>query len=104
MQIFYTPEALADLENVKASVIDKFCDVKMAEDVVKAITKSIRNLEMFPYMGQKIELSYTALSGHRYLFSNHNYIFYRIDGETVRILRVLNEKQDYMRILFGITE
>ena len=29
--------------------------------------------------------------------------FYRIEGDTVRVIRILNEKQDFFQILFGIS-
>ena len=41
---------------------------------------------------------------YRYLFREKNYVFYRIGNEEISIVRVLNEKQDYTRILFGISE
>lgn len=31
-------------------------------------------------------------------------MFYRIEEEEISIIRILNEKQDYMRVLFGISE
>lgn len=38
-----------------------------------------------------------------YLLIKSNYVFYRIEGDTVKIIRVLNEKQDFLQILFGIS-
>lgn len=31
-----------------------------------------------------------------------NYTFYRIEADKIKIVRILNEKQDFMNILFGI--
>lgn len=31
-------------------------------------------------------------------------MFYRVEEDRICVIRVLNEKQDYMRILFGISE
>ena len=104
MQIYYTPESLADLQNVKKSVIETFFNEELAVDVLKAIIGIIRNLEVFPYMGMELRLSSGAATGYRYLFCKHNYVFYRVEKDLVRIVRVLHEGQDYMRVLFGITE
>ena len=104
MQIYYTPEALEDLQNVKSSIIETFFDEKLAVDTLKSITKSVRNLEMFPYIGKELFLSGGIATGYRYLFSKHNYVFYRVEQDMVRVIRVLHECQDYMRVLFGITE
>lgn len=40
---------------------------------------------------------------YHYLIVKPNYIFYRIEGNIVRIIRILNEKQDFLQILFGIS-
>ena len=104
MQIYYTPEALSDLQNVKESIIETFFDEKLAVDTLKSITKSVRSLEAFPYMGRELILSGGVSTGYRYLFSKHNYVFYRIEQDKVRVVRVLHERQDYLRVLFGITE
>lgn len=104
MQIYYTPEALQDLQNVKDSIMETFFDDKLAVDTLKRITKSVRNLEVFPYMGKELFLSGGVSTGYRYLFSKHNYVFYRVEQDVVRVVRVFHERQDYMRVLFGITE
>ena len=56
MKLLYAPAALADLQNVKASVIENFDDPELAEDVLRTITKRVRNLELFPYMGEEVRL------------------------------------------------
>lgn len=104
MRVVYAPEAIRDLQTVKNSIVEKFADTKLAEDVVSNITKNIRNLEMFPKMGTPVTISNDIEIGYRYLFCKHNYVFYKIDQDTVYISRVLNEKQEFMRILYGITE
>ena len=104
MKIFYTPEAKEDLLNIKASVIEKFDSTELADEVLRDITKNIRSLETFPYMGKELFRILSVSLGYRYLFCRHNYIFYRVERDTIKIVRVLNEKQDYMRIMFGVTD
>lgn len=40
---------------------------------------------------------------YHYLVVKPNYVFYRVENDIVRVIRILNEKQDFLRILFGIT-
>ena len=61
-------------------------------------------MKLFPYMGIELVKTTGVLTDYRSLFCRHNYIFYRIEKDDVLIIRILNEKQDYMRILFGIKE
>ena len=40
---------------------------------------------------------------YHYLVVKPNYVFYRIKCDTVRVIRILNENQDFLQILFGIS-
>lgn len=104
MEIYYSPKAKEDLWRIRESILSTWDDESLVVQVIGKITKSIRNLEQFPYMGEKISSTLEIPSSYRCLFSSHNYIFYRIEKERIFIVRILNEKQDYMRILFGNTE
>lgn len=57
---------------------------------------------MFPEEGPRLENLIQYPTDYRYLVVKPDYIFYRIEGNTVRIIRVLNERQDFLQILFGI--
>lgn len=104
MKIRYTPEALHDLQNISTSIMEKFNDEKVEKRVLKNITKAVRGLEIFPYKGVEVQTTVNLVTDYRYLFSEKNYVFYRIDKEEVSVIRILNEKQDFMRVLFGISE
>lgn len=104
MQVYYTPQAKEDLKHIKETILETWGDEEIAKKTLKKITQSVRNLATFPYMG--IELS--AITGihtdYRYFFSEKNYIFYRIQEDRMCIIRVLNEKQDYILQLFGTNQ
>ena len=104
MELKYTPKAKEDLQNVKYSILDTCGSKKPAAKVLREITKTVRNLAVFPYMGIELVKTTGVLTDYRSLFCRHNYIFYRIEGNRILIIRILNEKQDYMRVLFGIKE
>ena len=104
MELKYTPKAKEDLQNVKYSILDTCGSKEAAAKVLREITKTVRNLAVFPYMGTELVKITGVLTDYRSLFSRHNYIFYRIEGNCILIIRILNEKQDYMRVLFGIKE
>ncbi|MCI9174285.1 MAG: type II toxin-antitoxin system RelE/ParE family toxin [Lachnospiraceae bacterium] len=66
------------------------------------ITKRIRLLETFPQSGKKISSQYDIKCDYYYIFAEHNYFFYRIKNNTIIILEMFHEKEDFMRNLFGI--
>ena len=104
MRLRYTPKAKEDLQNIKADIISKFNSDDAAKKVLIKITGTAGNLTVFPYMGKELVKTTGVPTDYRCLFCMHNYIFYRVEEETICVIRVLNEKQDYMGILFGESE
>lgn len=59
--------------------------------------------ETFPQSGTRISLQYDIECDYNYIFLEQNYFFYRIkDKDTILILEMFNEKEDFMRKIFGI--
>lgn len=104
MKIKYTPEALDDLKNIKEYITCEFGSRELMVKILKEIMGAIRNLAVLPYMGVSVSDTTGIATEYRYLFCRKNYIFYRVDRENVYVIRILNERQDFMRILFGATD
>lgn len=101
-KIMYAPRALEDLQGIKTYTSVNFGRDK-AKDCVQKLTKTVRQLERFPEEGQRLEGLLDYPTNYYYLFVKPDYIFYRIEEDTVKIIRILDEKQDFLRILFGIS-
>lgn len=104
MEIKYSPESLEDLQNVKESITETFDDIKLAEQTLRKIMSTIKGLEVFPYKGISIRKTLGILTDYRCIFCKKNYIFYRVEQEQILVVRILNEKQDFVEILFKETE
>ena len=100
--LIYAPKALDDLQEVKAYITKMFGGDK-AKVCIKEIISTARQLEIFPQEGPCLEDIIEYPTDYHYLVVKPNYIFYRIEGDTVRIIRILNEKQDFLQILYGIS-
>ena len=101
-KLIYTPKALDDLPKIKTYVSKQFGRNK-AKACVKEITSAIRQLEIFPEEGPCVEDLIEYPTNYHYLVIKPNYVFYRIENDIVRVIRILNEKQDFLQILFGIS-
>lgn len=101
-RLIYAPKALDDLQEVKAYVAKQFGNDK-AKACIKEIVSTARQLETFPEEGPCLEDLIEYPTDYHYLVVKPNYIFYRIDGDIVRVIRILNDKQDFLQILFGIS-
>lgn len=104
MKLRYTPKAREDLQNIKNSIIEKFDSEELADRVLRQITTSVRDLTVFPLKGRELKQLLHVKTEYRVLFCKKNYIFYRVEKDEIAVIRILNEKQDYMRILFGISD
>lgn len=101
-KLIYTPKALDDLQGIKAYVAKQFGQDR-AKACVKEITSTVKQLEAFPGEGPHLEKLIEYPTDYQYLVVKPNYVFYRVEGDAVRIIRILNEKQDFLQILFGIS-
>lgn len=101
-RLVYAPKALEDLQGVRLYVAKQFGSDK-AKSCVREIVSTVKQLELFPKEGLCLEQLIDYPTDYYYLVVKPNYIFYRIENDIVRIIRILNEKQDFLQILFGIS-
>ena len=90
------------MQGIKAYIVRQFGTDK-AKRILNEIASTARQLELFPEEGSWLEELVGYPTDYRYLVVKPNYIFYRNEGDTVRIIRILNEKQDFLQTLFGIS-
>lgn len=79
-------------------------DEAVSRTIVKEITEKVRGLSRFPEKGVSISKLYDSIeTDYYYLFINQNYIVYRFDDKQVIIIQIFNEKEDFMKTLFGVS-
>lgn len=104
MEIKYTPEARDDLKNIKEYITCEFDSEELTTRILKEITGAVHNLAVFPNMGASVSDTTEIATEYRCMFCKKNYIFYRVGKDTIYIVRILNERQDFMWTLFGISD
>ena len=82
-KLIFTPKALDDLQGIRTYIA--------------------KQLELFPGEGSCLEDLIEYPTDYHYLVVKPNYVFYRVEGDTVRVIRILSEKQDFLQILFEIS-
>ena len=70
-------------------------------DTVAKITKRIRMLADFPESGASLSSIVDFETDYRFLVCGNYTAFYRIENQTVKIIRVLYGRRNFMKILFG---
>ncbi len=100
MTIRYTPEAMNDLRETKTYIRKVLKNPKAASRISRAILDSCARLKDHPELGMSLEAKTGYGSDLRYLICEKHIALYRIDGNVISVARILDGKQDYLRILF----
>ncbi len=100
-EIKFSPEAIADLEQTKAYITEELCNEQAAIGTVAKITKRIRMLSGFPESGAPLSSIVYFETDYRFLVCGNYTVFYRIENHTVKIVRVLYGRRNFIQILFG---
>lgn len=96
-----SPEAARDLAEIKRYIAVELKNRTAADRVVRGILKNLRILTEYAEAGMSLEAKTAYPSDLRMLPCEKHIVFYRVEGGTVYVARMLNGRQDYMHVLFG---
>ena len=99
-KLILTAGAKRDLADIEAYITNRLKNGGAALRLVASVTKALRGLEQFPNMGRVVESDLNEY-GYRALVCGDYLAFYRVDGDTVYVDRILYGRRDYMALLFG---
>lgn len=97
--IDFSISALQDLRNIKYYLEENYGE-SVALEKIREISRRVRRLEQFPLTGVSLSNLVKSSLNYRYLVVEKNYVFYRIDNNRIKIIRILNERQDFIKLLF----
>ena len=97
----YTPDAADKLRDINRAILLQYGS-KRAKEIVGRIIGSINGLLDNEQKGPSVEEIFGIPSDYRYLYVSRNYVFYSIESESIKIINIYNEKEDFMWLLFGI--
>ncbi len=103
-EIVYSPIVQEKLAALKDKLIEQ-CGEKMG---IKRLTAVIEGFEVrltFSNTGIPVKTIYDVESEfEKYfiIYSHKNYFLYYIEGNTIYVMELYNEREDYARALFGI--
>lgn len=102
LKLEYSQIVRRKIKDLKNKLAQNYGEDK-AKKIITNMTKAVRQLALFPQSGIKISSKYNIECDYHYIFVEHNYFFYRMkDKDTILILEMFHEKEDFMRKLFGI--
>ena len=100
-EVKYSLDASEKLKRIKQYVRQEF-GIDIAKKVIREVKKSISDLKKFEYKGVSVESALGIPCDYRMLYIRRNYVFYKVEGDFIKIVDIYNEKEDFMWELFGI--
>ena len=100
-KILFSPQAVSDLTAIKQYISKELKNPAAAKKIVRTIMKELRTLSRFPEAGPSVEALTGCPTDIRFFVCGNHIALYRIKDNTVYIARVVDPRQDYLRILFG---
>lgn len=97
----YSPDAREKLKQIKQYVGQEF-GADMSDRVIREIMKSLHDIQRFENKGVSVKNVLGIPCPYRMLYIRHNYVFYQIEADVIKIIDIYNEKEDFMWKLFGI--
>ena len=98
--IQFSPVAKEDLMKIKVYLEQEF-NVELAAEKINELLKSIKRFEQFPLMGRPLMNVIDIPTDYMYFVLEKNYVFYRLEKDTVKIIRIIDTRPNYINILFG---
>ena len=98
-RITVSKEARRDLISIRDYIWDEFCDEIAAKRMIAELKKSILGLEEFPARGRPLDALLSVHTEYRYPVCENYCIFYLCDEQDVVIVRILHQRQDYVKAL-----
>ena len=99
----YTPEAMRDMDAVWDGVYEASKEPDVADRYVSDFIDEMEKKTQFPLSG--ILLVYRGLFTGFYAVTFKKYkALYRVYDNYIEVIRIIMEKRDYMKILFGESE
>lgn len=100
MKIIYTPQAREDLREIRDYISDVLKNPVAAKNVSEKVLKTAHILSEQPNSGVSLSEKTGRETAYRCLISGNYGIFYLEMNNCVQIIRILDLRTDYMRIIF----
>ena len=99
-EVKVSPQAAEDLLEIKNYIENELQNPIAAKNTVLKIIETYESLSKSPGSGIPVERYVSFHTDYRFVLANNYSIFYRVEEKTVKIIRILYSRRDFIRILF----
>ena len=101
MKLRYTPEARLDIKSIQQYVSQDLGNPNAANRIINNIVMCCSNLTQNPMLGMRLSAKIGRETDLRYIICGKYLVFYRVDVSAISVIRILDGRINYLRILFG---
>ena len=102
-EVIYSPDALSDVDGIKEYISEVLHNPVSAQRMVEMIVREADRLAVSPEIGPRVSARFGINTEYRFLVVEKYLVIYLIESETIRIIRVFDGRQDYLRLLFPVS-
>ena len=103
-EVKISPQAAEDLLEIKDYIENELQNPIAAHNTVEKIVETYEDLAIFPEIGIPVESYVSFPTDCKFVLAKNYSIFYRIEDEFVKVIRIMYSRRDFVRILFGDNE
>ncbi len=100
-EIELSPQAVDDLKEIKSYIEDELQNPIVAKNTVLKIIEAYENLASSQNSGVPVQKYVSFQTDYRFVLANNYSVFYRVENEKIRVVRILYSRRDFVNILFG---
>ena len=98
-KVRFTPQAIADLEEIKRYISDDLFNPQAAAELVGLVFEKIQTLTSMPQTGARLRTDIPILKTYRFIPCKNYLVFFRTEDNFVVVIRILYAKRDYFELL-----
>lgn len=99
-KIELSPQAIEDLQDIKNYIEEELQNEIAAKNTVQKIIETYEDLANHPNAGISVQRYVSFPTDYKFVLANNYSIFYRTEDNTVKIIRILYSRMDFLNVLF----
>ena len=100
MKIVFSNSSRQDLREISNYIAYTLKNPIAAKSVIERILRSVNHLSDQPNMGVNLQDKCGIKTAYKCLFCENYIAFYIVQNETVKIIRILDGRTDYLKVIF----
>ncbi|MBR5645366.1 MAG: type II toxin-antitoxin system RelE/ParE family toxin [Treponema sp.] len=99
-QVDVSPQAAKDLLEIKFYIENELQNPIAAHNTIETIVETYEELAEDPDVGIPVDRYVSFPTDYKFVLANNYSIFYRIEKDIVKVIRIMYSRRDFARILF----